>query len=219
MANATKKCKYCKTEIPKDAKICPNCKKKQGLKVWQIVLIVFVVLAVIGAFIPKDDKPTSTTSSQNQASTSSSQSSQSSEEESSKEETEKTEFAQGETVNFKGVEYTVTNVEKTKGNEIDSAKDGYEYVIVSIKIENKSDEKIPYSSLNWKMENSNGQEEGEAITIVDSDTALDIGELNPGGNVEGTISFEEPEGDTGLKLNFYDNILITDEATFSIVID
>lgn len=27
MSEETKKCKYCKTEIPKDAKVCPNCRK------------------------------------------------------------------------------------------------------------------------------------------------------------------------------------------------
>lgn len=26
----TKVCKYCKSEIPKKAKVCPNCRKKQG---------------------------------------------------------------------------------------------------------------------------------------------------------------------------------------------
>lgn len=26
----TKLCKYCQTEIPAKAKICPNCRKKQG---------------------------------------------------------------------------------------------------------------------------------------------------------------------------------------------
>jgi hypothetical protein len=46
--NGTKICKYCKTEIPKDAKICPNCKKKQKGKLG-IVLAVVVVLLVIGA--------------------------------------------------------------------------------------------------------------------------------------------------------------------------
>ena len=25
----TKLCKHCKTEIPYDAKVCPNCRKKQ----------------------------------------------------------------------------------------------------------------------------------------------------------------------------------------------
>ena len=26
----TKKCKYCQSDIPKKAKVCPVCKKKQG---------------------------------------------------------------------------------------------------------------------------------------------------------------------------------------------
>lgn len=27
---ATKTCKHCKTEIPAGAKVCPQCRKKQG---------------------------------------------------------------------------------------------------------------------------------------------------------------------------------------------
>ena len=129
---------------------------------------------------------------------------------------EKTEFAQNETVVFEGVEFTVTNVEKTTGSQYDTSKEGYEYVIVTVKIENKSEEKISYNSLNWKMENSKGQETDTAFTIVDTDTALNSGDLNAGGMIEGTLTFEEPQGDTGLKLNYYDNALFDDNAEFKI---
>lgn len=45
---ATKICKHCKTEIPYNAKICPQCRKKQGGKMkW--VVIGILALAVIGA--------------------------------------------------------------------------------------------------------------------------------------------------------------------------
>lgn len=44
----TKLCKHCKTEIPVGAKICPNCKKKQG-GVLKWVIIGVVAVAVIGA--------------------------------------------------------------------------------------------------------------------------------------------------------------------------
>lgn len=39
----TKKCKYCKTEIDKSAKICPNCNKKQGGKLKFIILAVILI--------------------------------------------------------------------------------------------------------------------------------------------------------------------------------
>lgn len=44
----TKICKHCKSEIPAGAKICPQCRKKQGGKLkW--IIIVILALAVIGA--------------------------------------------------------------------------------------------------------------------------------------------------------------------------
>ena len=46
----TKKCKYCMTDIPKGAKICPNCKKRQGgiLKWLLIILAVLIIFGMIG---------------------------------------------------------------------------------------------------------------------------------------------------------------------------
>lgn len=41
MANKTKICKYCRTEIDAKASICPNCKKKQGIGCLPVALIIF----------------------------------------------------------------------------------------------------------------------------------------------------------------------------------
>lgn len=128
----------------------------------------------------------------------------------------KTEFSQDEVVNYNDVKFTVTSVEKHMGGEFDTPKDGSEYVTVGIKIENNSDEKISYNPYDWKMENSNGQETDTAIVLNDSE--LESGDLNPGGHVEGTLTFEEPQGDEGLKLNYYDNMLFDEEAAFKIII-
>lgn len=51
----TKKCKYCKTEIPVDAKVCPQCRKKlKGGKLKWVVLIILVG-AIIGAVAGESD--------------------------------------------------------------------------------------------------------------------------------------------------------------------
>lgn len=113
----------------------------------------------------------------------------------------------------------MTNVKKTSGSDFDTAKEGYEYVIVSVKIENKSEEKISYNPFDWQMENSNGQEESTTFTTIDSDTALSSGDLNAGGVVEGTLAFEQPQGDAGLKLNYYANAIFDNEASFKIKLD
>lgn len=43
---ATKLCKHCKTEIPQDAKVCPNCRKRMnGGKVkWVVIAIIVIIL-------------------------------------------------------------------------------------------------------------------------------------------------------------------------------
>lgn len=58
-----KKCKYCQTEISDKAKVCPNCKKKQGMPKWAIVLIVIVVIIALISFTGGDEesKETGTT--------------------------------------------------------------------------------------------------------------------------------------------------------------
>lgn len=54
--NETKLCKHCQTEIPKKAKVCPNCKKKQGGIVKWIIIVVVVILIIAIAGGGSDDK-------------------------------------------------------------------------------------------------------------------------------------------------------------------
>lgn len=46
--NKTKVCKHCQTEIPKKAKVCPQCRKKQG-GIMKWVLLVLVAAGFLGA--------------------------------------------------------------------------------------------------------------------------------------------------------------------------
>ena len=52
----TKLCKHCKTEIPKKAKVCPNCRKKQsGIGKW--ILIVVIAFILFEAVSTGEQKP------------------------------------------------------------------------------------------------------------------------------------------------------------------
>ncbi len=47
----TKKCKHCATEIPMQAKVCPNCRKKQNGGCLTIVLIIIGIIIAFNIFI------------------------------------------------------------------------------------------------------------------------------------------------------------------------
>jgi hypothetical protein len=121
-------------------------------------------------------------------------------------------YSVGESVNLGGTTVTVTKFDKSNGSDFDRPKDGMEYVIVSIKIKNDSSEKISYNPFDFKMQNSKGQITDTVFTTIDSKTALSSGELASGGEAEGTVTFEQPKGDTGLVLLYQPNFLNEDEV-------
>jgi len=114
----------------------------------------------------------------------------------------KEEFSVGEKVQLGDNVLTVTKAVKSAGSEYDQPKDGHEYVVVTVVIENAGDENISYNPFDFKMSNSQGQILDQAFTTIDTDTSLQSGELAPGGKVTGTIAFEQPAGDSGLQLQY-----------------
>lgn len=119
------------------------------------------------------------------------------------EEEEKTEFNMNEKVELKGRLVEVTGIERSSGSDFNKPKDGMEYVIVSITIENNSDEELSYNPYDFKMKNSQGQIVDKSLgATIDRDTYLSYGDLAPGGSISGTIAFEQPIDDSNLVLIF-----------------
>lgn len=208
-------CKKCGTEYSDDAKFCPNCatpngdsaatpvtptqppkKKKKG---WIVAIIAVVILIVVIALVNSggdDNGPQKVNGSGNAA-------------QSEQVDTSKV-FGINEAVKYNGLELSVTKVAKSSGKEFDKPKDGMEYIIVTVKYKNVGDEKISYNPFDFKMLNSKGQITDQSFTTVNTDTALSSGELAPGGEITGTIAFEQPKGDTGLKLQYTGNWFSSD---------
>ena len=121
-------------------------------------------------------------------------------------------FNVGESVDLDGTVITVTQFKKSNGSDFDKPKSGMEYVIVTVKINNNSNDKVSYNPFYFKMQNSKGQITDMGLTIVDQDTSLQSGDLAPNGEVEGTVTFEEPINDPELTLLYQPNIFGEDVA-------
>lgn len=162
--------------------------KKPFYKKWWVWVATIFIVAIIATSCGDDEaKPASTEPK--------------AEKKESKKE-EKTEFGINEPIEFQGRILEVTDVKKSDGDDFDKPKEGKEYVIVTVNITNNSDDKISYNQFDFKMKNSQGQIEEPALSIIDNDTSLSSGELAAGGNVSGTIVFEQPKDDEQLELIF-----------------
>lgn len=160
---------------------------------WLIIIIIILALASSGGS-NNGNGGTQTTSTQTTA-----------------QQPEKTEYNQGEEAILGDGAITVTKVERSQGTEFDKPATGKEYVIVHVKIENKGNSNLSYNPYYFKMQNSQGQQEDTTFTTIDQDTSLNSGELIPGGSVEGTLTFEETTGDSGLILIYSDSVWSSNE--------
>ena len=188
-----KKCKYCQSDIDDKAKICPNCRKKQGPKVLKWVLIAVFGLLLVSCFSGEDTE---------------------------KEVDFKKNYTQNEVVIFNDVKYSIVKVEKTQGtNKYVKPAEGNEFVKVTLKIENFSDKKITYNALDWQMVNADGVEDAWGTYTADDDITLSSGDLDAGGKIEGVLVWEQKIGDNNLRLRYYDNVLFDEEYTFQFKLD
>ena len=150
MENETKLCKHCKSEIPKGAKVCPNCRKKQGgIGKW-IVIVVVVVIIIAAMSGGGADKPkkVENASTQNNTDNKADVVNDTTEDTSVKQEdSEKDIFGIGETAEMNDVQVTMVNYTQSSGSEYNKPADGNEFVLVEFEIANNSDSEINISSM------------------------------------------------------------------------
>ena len=113
-------------------------------------------------------------------------------------------FKVGDVVAFDGREVSVTSVKRNySGGEFATPEKGNEFVKVNVTIKNKSDEKLSYNTLDWEIEDSQGNiEDYMDAMMAQADDDLGSGDLAAGGKKKGSIVFSVPKGDKGLVLHF-----------------
>lgn len=199
-------CKYCQSEIPKKAKVCPNCRKKQGGKLkW--ILIAIVVLMIIGATaggngsdsnkkVKKVAETPSDTTDKTEAKT----------------EEKNNIFHVGDVVETQNFKITYESAsEYDTGNEFLQPKDGYTYWEFKFRFENISDSDHAVSSaMDWECYADNNNVDQ---SWIGDNNGLDA-TLSAGRSTEGTIYFEIPDNAQKIELEYDINYFGNDKIIF-----
>ena len=202
----TKLCKHCQTEIPKKAKVCPNCKRRQGgigcLGVVLLVLGVFIFIGSFGASMSKDKNPEKVGEVQTESQDQNSQT----------EEPVSNTFNVGDVVETNNFRITYESAGEYKSdNEFLQPKDGCVYWEFKFKFENISDTDQSVSTMmDWECYTDNSK--ADQTWIVD-DNGLD-GKLSAGREAEGAVYFEVPEDAENIELEYDINFWQSDKIIF-----
>lgn len=204
----TKICKHCKSEIPFEAKVCPQCRKKQGMGciVWAIIII--VAIGVIGALAGgggDDSKPKKTGEVKTEDKKDDNK-------ESGTEEEVSNIFHAGDIVETEDLKITfVSAAPYQEENEYLQPKEGCEYWRFEFRFENISDSDQAVSSMmDWECYADNAKVDQ---SFIGDDNGLDA-TLSSGRTTQGAVFFEVPVGAEKIELEYDINFWQSDKIIF-----
>ncbi len=220
---ATKVCKHCKTEIPYGAKVCPQCRKKQG-GVLKWVIIAIVVIGIIGAAAGGgDEEPKEASNTNNESNTQSAQNepqetkendvnSSETKQEEPQEET-KDKYHVGDTWENKTLRMTYTSCyEFTEYNQYNAPADGNKIICAEFEFENigSSDTTVMYTDFH-------GYADGYEVnqSYAPDGTGMDFSvKMSAGRKGTGKVAFEVPEGAQEIEIEFSPNFWTSENVIF-----
>ena len=207
----TKQCKYCKTEIPADAKVCPNCKKRQqpsGCLIALIVVIVVVVLiGIIGGGTSGGGASTGTAQTAPSSSTPPAENAGEEAAEATPAPTaqpEATTYGVGELAEKDGIEVTMLTAEENAGANYMYPNEGNIFVASEFEIVNNSDADIAISSMLCFTAYCDDYAVDQSYTgaTLYSDKGTLDGTVAPGKRLNGVIVYEVPQDWAKLEIVF-----------------
>lgn len=216
----TKLCKHCQAEIPYGAKVCPQCRKKQG-GIIKWVIIAIVVICIIGAAAggANDNKPKKVGDSKESGDTNVSSDSKQNKSESSKTEdkNKETVFRKGEIAELNDVQVTLTNYEESTGGEWNKPEDGNVFVLAEFEIVNNKDEDLNISSMMSFEAYADDYSLNYSISaLLDKDGSQLDGTVAAGKKMKGWIGWEVPQDYHNVEIHFTDNVWSSNKFMFLI---
>lgn len=215
----TKLCKHCQTEIPKKAKVCPNCRKKQGgAAKW--IIIAIIVLFIIGAAtggtndntpqkvgdVAKDTAPQTTNTNDDTV------------EPVQEPEEKETIFGIGEIAELNGVRVTMTDYSENSGSEFNKPSEGNVFVLVEFEIENNTDKELAISSmLSFEAYADDYALNYSLGALIENKDANQLdGSIAAGKKMKGVVGYELPEDWKELEVHFTDDVWSNNKFKFMV---
>lgn len=212
MENETKLCKHCKSEIPKAAKVRPNCRKKQGGFGKWIVIGIVVIILLAAVFGGGDDKPKKVENK-----TASTQQGENDNNKEADTQEEKDIFTVGETAELNDVQVTLLKYSESKGSEFNKPTDGNVYLMAEFEIVNNSDSEMNVSSVmsfeayadDYSLNYSFG-------ALMDNEDRQLDGTIAAGKKMKGYIGYEVPKDWSTVEIHFTDDVWSNNKFKFEI---
>ncbi len=210
----TKFCRHCKTEIPYGARVCPNCRKKQG-GVMKWVIIAIVLICIIGAAAKggnDSNEPLKVGDTSADATSGSIET-----QPDPKEDQKETVFRKGEIAELNGVQVTLLDYKESSGSEWNKPTEGNIFLMVEFEIANNTDKELSISS----MMSFDAYADDYALNyslsaLVEKEGNQLDGTVAAGKKLKGWIGWEVPKDYKNVEIHFTDNVWSNNKFVFLI---
>ena len=215
----TKQCKFCKSDIPYTAKVCPYCTRKQGINKITVALCVIIILGICRTALDKNNTINANENiHENQvtkAATATAQNESSSAQEIPADKEETNVFYDGDVFESNKVKIMhMGSGDYTSDNILIEPADGTKFVYVDLSILNVDDSDLSTGSFDFDCY-ADDSLCSQAFVTAD-DQMVSIATVSPNKYLEGKIYFEVPETAKKIEVE-YETSFWTEEKIYFVI--